>query len=221
MKKPIVAIVDYGSGNLYSVAQAARYAAQDKWDVCIAQNPEQIYQAQRIVLPGQGAMLDCMQHLQNSTMLPALLEAIQVQGKPLLGICVGMQMLLDYSEEDNTYALGLISGKVKRFELNGQKQADGSRYKIPQMGWNRVYQNSANGKNHSIWNGIEDGAWFYFLHSYYAEPIDKQYCLATTNYGLEFCAAIGYNNIVATQFHPEKSAAMGLLLYQNFLHWNP
>lgn len=216
--KPTVAIVDYGMGNLRSVAQAMQHAAQDNWQVCIAQTPEQIQHAQRIVLPGQGAMPDCMQHLQNSTMLPALLEA--AQNKPLLGICVGMQMLLDHSEEGNTPTLGLIAGSVKRFDLAGQKQPDGSRYKIPQMGWNCVYP-SSNGKRHPIWADIADGAWFYFLHSYYATPTHTQHSLASTTYGAPFCSAIGRDNIVATQFHPEKSAEMGLLLYRNFLHWKP
>lgn len=217
--KPTVAIVDYGMGNLRSVAQAMQHAAQDNWHVCIAQTPEHIQQAQRIVLPGQGAMRDCMQHLQDSTMLPALLEA--AQNKPLLGICVGMQMLLEHSEEGNTPALGLIAGSVKRFDLAGQTQPDGSRYKIPQMGWNRIYPNTHNGTRHAIWNNINDGTWFYFLHSYYAAPTQVQHSLATSTYGAAFCAAIGRDNIVATQFHPEKSAEMGLLLYRNFLHWNP
>lgn len=217
--KPTVAIVDYGMGNLRSVAQATQHAAQDNWHVCIAQKPEHIQQAQRIVLPGQGAMRDCMQHLQDSTMLPALLEA--AKNKPLLGICVGMQMLLEHSEEADTPALGLITGQVKRFDLAGQRQPDGSRYKIPQMGWNRVHPSNHNGKRHAIWAGVDDGAWFYFLHSYYAQPTKTQHSLATTTYGAPFCSAIGCDNIVGTQFHPEKSAEMGLLLYRNFLHWSP
>ena len=136
--KPVVAVVDYGMGNLRSVEQAMRHAAQGEWQVTIAHSPEQIEQAQRIVLPGQGAMRDCMQHLHESGMQQAVVQA--ARNKPLMGVCVGMQMLLEHSQEGNSPALGLLQGEVKRFALEQQTQSDGSRYKIPQMGWNRVRQ---------------------------------------------------------------------------------
>ena len=210
-----IAVIDYGMGNLRSVAQAVLHAADGQWDVVIAHQPEQIQQAERVVLPGQGAMRDCMQHLRDSGMMQAVLEA--ATSKPLFGVCVGMQMLLDCSEEGNTPSLGLIPGEVRRFQLEGKTQADGSRFKVPQMGWNQVFINQA----HPVWNGIADQSWFYFLHSYYAAPRHTQHSVAEADYGGRYAAAIARDNIFATQFHPEKSADTGLALYRNFLHWKP
>lgn len=215
MGKPVVAVVDYEMGNLRSVAQAVLHAADSQWDVVIAHQPEQIQQAERVVLPGQGAMRDCMQHLRDSGMMQAVLEA--ATSKPLFGVCVGMQMLLDCSEEGNTPSLGLIPGEVRRFQLEGKTQADGSRFKVPQMGWNQVFITQA----HPVWNGIADQSWFYFLHSYYAAPRHTQHSVAEADYGGRYAAAIARDNIFATQFHPEKSADTGLALYRNFLHWKP
>lgn len=215
MGKPVVAVIDYEMGNLRSVAQAVAHAADGQWQVLIARQPEQIQQAERIVLPGQGAMRDCMQHLRDSGMLPAVLEA--ARNKPLFGVCVGMQMLLSHSEEGDTPSLDLIPGEVKRFQLAGKVQPDGSRYKVPQMGWNRVRQTRA----HPIWQGIPDQSWFYFLHSYYAVPANSSHSVGEADYGGPYTAAIARNNLFATQFHPEKSADMGLALYRNFLHWRP
>ena len=215
MTKPIVAIVDYEMGNLRSVEQALRHVAQDAWDVVIAHQPEQIQQAQRIVLPGQGAMRDCMQHLADSGMQEALLES--AKNKPFFGVCVGMQMLLDHSEEGDTPALGLIPGQVRRFQLEGQTQPDGSRYKVPQMGWNQVRQTQA----HAMWQGIDDNAWFYFLHSFYATTQQPEHSVGEAFYGKNYTCAIARDNIFATQFHPEKSADAGLALYRNFLTWKP
>ena len=215
MGKPVVAVVDYEMGNLRSVAQAVLHAADGQWDVVIAHQPEQIQQAERVVLPGQGAMRDCMQHLRDSGMMQAVLEA--ATSKPLFGVCVGMQMLLDCSEEGNTPSLGLIPGEVRRFQLEGKTQADGSRFKVPQMGWNQVFITQA----HPVWNGIADQSWFYFLHSYYAAPRHTQHSVAEADYGGRYAAAIARDNIFATQFHPEKSADAGLALYRNFLHWKP
>jgi glutamine amidotransferase len=134
-----------------------------------------------------------------------------------MGVCVGMQMLLDHSEEQDTPGLGLIPGRVQRFQLEGQLQPDGSRYKVPQMGWNRVSQVQP----HPIWAGVPDEAWFYFVHSYFARPLDARHSAGETDYGQRFTCAVARDNIFATQFHPEKSAAHGLALYRNFLHWKP
>jgi glutamine amidotransferase len=144
-----------------------------------------------------------------------LLDALAT--KPVLGVCVGMQMLLDHSEEQDTPGLGLIPGRVTRFQLDGRLQPDGSRYKVPQMGWNRVRQT----RPHALWAGIADDAWFYFVHSYYAAPTDAAHTAGDTDYGARFTSAVARDNIFATQFHPEKSAAQGLALYRNFLLWQP
>lgn len=211
-----VAVIDYGMGNLRSVAQAVRHAAEGEGvEVVVTADARALRAAERVVLPGQGAMRDCMRELAASGALPALLDALAT--KPVLGVCVGMQMLLDHSEEQDTPGLGLIPGRVKRFALDGRMQPDGSRYKVPQMGWNRVRQT----RPHALWAGIADDAWFYFVHSYYAEPADAAHCAGDTDYGARFTSAVARDNIFATQFHPEKSAAQGLALYRNFLRWRP
>ncbi len=211
-----VAVVDYGMGNLRSVSQAVLAAAQDQGvRVVITSRPEEVHAAERIVLPGQGAMRDCMRELADSGLKEAVLDA--AARKPLMGVCVGMQMLLDHSEEQDTPGLGLIPGRVKRFRLEGQVQPDGSRYKVPQMGWNRVHQTRA----HPVWGQVPDESWFYFVHSFYAETSDPRDSAGQSEYGLRFTCAVARDNIFATQFHPEKSAASGLALYRNFLHWKP
>jgi len=214
--KRTVAVVDYGMGNLRSVSQAVLHVAQDSGlEVVITNKPEEVFAAERIVLPGQGAMRDCMRELQDSGLKEAVLDA--AASKPLMGVCVGMQMLLDHSEEQDTPGLGLIPGQVRRFRLEGQIQPDGSRYKVPQMGWNRVQQS----RPHPIWAGVPDGAWFYFVHSFYARTSDERHSVGETEYGQRFTSAVARDNIFATQFHPEKSAALGLALYRNFLLWKP
>jgi glutamine amidotransferase len=145
----------------------------------------------------------------------AVLEAART--KPLFGVCVGEQMLFDWSEEGDTPCLGLLPGKVVRFRLDGMTQADGSRYKVPQMGWNRVRQT----ESHPMWNGVADNSYFYFVHSYHAAPAESVHVLGETEYGIPFACAVGRDNIFATQFHPEKSASAGLQLYRNFVSWNP
>lgn len=212
--KNSIAIVDYGSGNLRSVAQALRKAAPEA-DVAVVTDAALIRAADRVVLPGQGAMPDCMRSLEASGLLEAMLEAART--KPLLGICVGEQMLLDWSAEGDTPGLGLIHGTVTRFALEGQLQDDGSRFKIPQMGWNRVRQASP----HPIWRGIADQSYFYFVHSYFVTPADAAHTAGETTYGGVFTSALARDNIFATQFHPEKSADAGLLLYRNFVEWQP
>jgi imidazole glycerol-phosphate synthase subunit HisH len=218
--KRTVAVVDYGMGNLRSVSQAVMHvAAGEGVDVVVTARPEEVHAAERIVLPGQGAMRDCMRELRDSGLLGAVMEA--AASKPLMGVCVGMQMLLDHSEEQDSPGLGLIPGRVKRFRLDGQLQPDGSRYKVPQMGWNQVRQMPHGGAVHPVWAGVPDESSFYFVHSYYAEPSDPRHSAGTTEYGPRFTCAVARDNIFATQFHPEKSAAHGLALYRNFLHWNP
>jgi imidazole glycerol-phosphate synthase subunit HisH len=210
-----VAVVDYGMGNLRSVSQAVAFAARDAdVKVIVTANPEEVFAAERIVLPGQGAMRDCMRELHDSGLKDAVLDA--AARKPLMGVCVGMQMLLEHSEEQDTPGLGLIPGVVRRFRLDGRTQPDGSRYKVPQMGWNRVHQHG-----HPMWSGVPDGAYFYFVHSFYAAPTLGAHTAGVTDYGDRFTCAIARDNIFATQFHPEKSAASGLQLYRNFLDWKP
>ena len=216
----MVAVVDYGMGNLRSVSQAVMHVAQGSgFEVKVTSDPDVVYAAERVVLPGQGAMPDCMRELRESGVLDAVLDA--AARKPLLGVCVGMQMLLSRSEEGppgaGTPGLSLIAGEVIRFQLDGRLQPDGSRYKVPQMGWNQVMQ----AQPHALWAGIPDAASFYFVHSFYARPTDPRHSLGETDYGGRFTCALGRDNIFATQFHPEKSAAHGLTLYRNFLHWRP
>jgi len=211
-----VAVVDYGMGNLRSVSQAVLHVAQASGlQAVITSRPEEVRAAERVVLPGQGAMPDCMRELRESGLLESVLEA--AASKPLFGVCVGMQMMLDRSEEGPTDGLGLIHGEVVRFQLAGQLQPDGSRYKVPQMGWNQVWQSGA----HPMWAGVPDGSHFYFVHSFYARPSDPRHSVGESEYGVRFTSAIARDNIFATQFHPEKSADQGLSLYRNFLHWNP
>ncbi len=225
MKK--VAVVDYGMGNLRSVTQAVMHVAANAGvEVVWARTAKEVMDAERVVLPGQGGMRDCMRELHDSGMFDAVMHA--AAHKPLMGVCVGMQMLLDHSQELDTPCLGLIAGEVLKFDLAGQFQSDGSRYKVPQMGWNQVYQtpftpagSMVAAKAHPVWGDVPDGSYFYFVHGYYAKPSDARHSAGETDYGQRFSAAIARDNIFATQFHPEKSAQHGLALYRNFLHWNP
>jgi glutamine amidotransferase len=216
MSKNTVAVVDYGMGNLRSVSQAVQHAADEAGvEVFVTADPKVVRAAARIVLPGQGSMPDCMRELRDSGLLEPVLEA--AASKPLFGVCVGMQMLLSRSEEGPSDGLALIPGEVVRFQLEGRKQPDGSRFKVPQMGWNRVRQ----AQPHPLWAGVPDDSYFYFVHSYYARPVDMRHSAGEADYGGHFTAAVARDNIFATQFHPEKSADHGLWLYRNFLHWNP
>ena len=211
-----VAVVDYGMGNLRSVSQAVQHAAdQVGVEVFVTSEPDVVRRATRVVLPGQGAMPDCMRELADSGLLESVLEA--AASKPLFGVCVGMQMLLSHSDEGPTDGLGLIPGQVLKFELEGRLQPDGSRYKVPQMGWNQVFQT----RPHPVWAGVPEQSYFYFVHSFYARPADPAHSVGEADYGERFTAAVARDNIFATQFHPEKSADHGLQLYRNFLHWNP
>jgi glutamine amidotransferase len=209
-----IVVVDYGMGNLRSVSQALRAVAPDA-DVLISSQAKDLADADRIVLPGQGAMRDCMRSLQTSGLQEAVLAA--AASKPLFGVCVGEQMLFDWSAEGDTAGLGLLPGKVVRFDLEGRLQEDGSRFKVPKMGWSPVRQSAA----HPMWRGIDDNAYFYFVHSYYAVPERASDTVGVAEYGAPFCCAVARDNIFATQFHPEKSASAGLQLYRNFVHWKP
>lgn len=209
-----IVVVDYGMGNLRSVAQALKHVAPEA-DVLISGEVADIQSADRIVLPGQGAMPDCMRKLNESGVREAVVSA--AKNKPLLGVCVGEQMIFDWSAEGDVSCLSLLPGKIIRFDLDGQLQDDGSRFKVPQMGWNRVKQV----QSHPMWQDIPDDAYFYFVHSYFAQPETASDTVGETVYGQAFTCAVARDNIFATQFHPEKSASAGLQLYRNFVHWNP
>jgi len=208
----MIAIVDYGMGNLLSVAKAIERVAPGI-EVTITSRPEQVDAAERVVFPGQGAMRDCMRYLREMDLEGAVRSA--AQDKPLLAICVGEQMLFDRSEEGETEGLGLIRGAVVRFAA-GRSAADGP-LKIPHMGWNRVSQS----RSHPMWRHVPDLSYFYFVHSYYALPADPGLIVGQADYGGAFTCAVARDNIFATQFHPEKSAAAGLAIFENFVRWNP
>ena len=209
-----IVVLDYGMGNLRSVAQALKTVAPEA-EVLISGAVADIDSADRIVLPGQGAMPDCMRSLRESDALEALLRAAAT--RPLMGVCIGEQMLFERSAEGDCAGLGLLPGQVVRFALDGQTQPDGSRFKVPQMGWNQVRQVRA----HPMWQGVPDASYFYFVHSYFVEPSDPALSIGETDYGAPFCCAVAHENIFATQFHPEKSAVAGLQMYRNFVHWKP
>jgi len=209
-----IAVVDYGMGNLRSVAKALEHVAPAA-RVVVTGDAAAIDAADRVVFPGQGAMPDCMRYLDESGLRDAVLRA--ARGKPLFGVCVGEQMLFDRSAEGDTPGLGVLPGRVQRFPDAAMRRPDGSRLKVPHMGWNRVRQT----RPHPIWNGVPDGAYFYFVHSYYAVPGIDALTAGTSEYGLAFTCAVARDNIFATQFHPEKSAANGLRLYENFVNWKP
>jgi len=208
----VVAVIDYGMGNLRSVSKALEHVAQEGQTVVLTADAEVIASADRVVLPGQGAMRDCMQNLNDTGLMPALMHA--AREKPLLGICVGEQMLFERSEEGDVPCLGLFAGEVKRF---ASESTTALGLKVPHMGWNRVFQR----QKHPLWNGIEDGAHFYFVHSFHVCPADNSLIMGDTEYGSRFTCAVGHANIFATQFHPEKSSRDGLKLFHNFMRWNP
>lgn len=208
-----IVVVDYGMGNLRSVAKALEHVAP-KARIEISGDAARIRAADRVVFPGQGAMPDCMRHLDESGLREAVLEAART--KPLFGVCIGEQMLFESSEEGGTAGLGLLPGQVVRFPAD-MRDADGARLKVPHMGWNRVAQD----RPHALWEGVPDGAYFYFVHSYYACPGDAGLSVGSTDYGRRFTCVVARDNIFATQFHPEKSAAHGLRLYANFVDWRP
>jgi glutamine amidotransferase len=200
-------------GNLRSVEQALRHVAGES-EVVLASTPDLIESADRIVFPGQGAMRDCMAELDARNLRQAVINA--AASKPFLGICIGLQMLFDHSEEGDAAGLGILPGQVKRFAAD-LKGTDGLRLKVPHMGWNQVVQT----KPHPLWDGIADKAFFYFVHSYHVVPDDAGIVVGQTDYGYPFTTAVARDNVFAIQCHPEKSARDGLQLLRNFVGWNP
>jgi glutamine amidotransferase len=208
-----IAVVDYGMGNLRSVSKALEYVAPDK-SVVVTSDPAQIAVAKHVVFPGQGAMPDCIHELDARRLRDAVISA--AAAKPFLGICIGLQLLFEHSEEGNTAGLGILPGNVKRFAPQDMHDVDGNKLKVPHMGWNQVYQTRA----HPLWAGIEDGSRFYFVHSYYVDPVDSGLVAAYSEYPSRFTCAVARDNIFAVQFHPEKSQHDGLKFLSNFVHWN-
>jgi glutamine amidotransferase len=209
----MIVVVDYGMGNLRSVAKALAHVAPDR-EIVVSDRAEVIRRAERIVLPGQSAMPDCMRCLTDSGLAAVVRETIA--DRPFLGICLGLQMLFDESEEGPTRGLGVLRGRVVRFVDAAMHTASGERLKVPHMGWNRVAQAAC----HPLWAGIADGTRFYFAHSYHPEPEDGRVVAGTAAYPAPFTCAVARANIFATQFHPEKSHRAGLRLLANFVTWD-
>ena len=208
-----VAIIDYGMGNLRSVAKAIEHVAPDA-EVIVSSDAATVAGADRVVFPGQGAMPDCMRELDARGLRAAVLDA--AASKPFLGICIGLQMLFRHSQEGDVPGLGVLDGDVLRF-ADPVDPVTGVRLKVPLMGWNGVVQT----RRHPLWQGIDDDERFYFVHSYYVQPLDPALTAGRTTYGAPFTSAIARDNIFAVQFHPEKSAHAGLRLLQNFIGWTP
>ena len=209
-----IAVIDYGMGNLRSVSKAIEHVA-GQISVVVTSDPAEVMAAERVVFPGQGAMPDCMHELEIRGLKQAVLQA--ASSKPFLGICIGQQMLFDWSEEGHVPGLSVFSGKVLHFPVERMKTIEGARLKVPHMGWNEVRQVIS----HPLWAGIPDRQRFYFVHSYYVVPAEPELTLGECDYGLPFTAAVGRDNVFAVQFHPEKSAAAGLQLLENFTRWHP
>ena len=209
-----IAVVDYGMGNLRSVAKALVHVAPER-NIVVSADPAVIRDAARVVLPGQSAMPDCMRSLDESGLREVVVEVART--RPFLGICLGLQMLFDRSEEGPTPGLGVLAGEVVRFDARGMQLPGGERLKVPHMGWSPVHQTRA----HPLWSGIEQGSRFYFAHSFHPVPADSALTVGTTAYPSPFTCAIAGANIFATQFHPEKSHRAGLQLLANFVAWEP
>lgn len=209
-----IAVIDYGMGNLHSVAKAVEHVAGPGDQIQVTDDPALIQAADRVVFPGQGAARDCMAALSRHRVREAVLSA--ATHKPFLGICMGLQVLMDFSEEnEGTDLLGLIKGPVRGFGL--QRNGGGRLLKIPHMGWNQVRQE----RDHPLWAGIPQDSRFYFVHSYYVDPEDRTLCAGTTDYGIRFTSVLARDNLFAVQFHPEKSADHGLRVLANFMAWRP
>lgn len=210
----LIAVVDYGMGNLRSVSKAVEHVADNSDRVIVTSNPDDIHNADRVVFPGQGAARDCMHELKKLGLDKPVLKA--AQEKPFLGICMGMQVLMSHSEENQgTDCLNLFSGDVRHFDKNMHDE-DGLKLKIPHMGWNEVNWSI----DHPLLHNIAQSSRFYFVHSYYVDPSDTSIVAARSQYGTDFACALTKDNVMAVQFHPEKSAADGLQLLNNFCQWN-
>jgi len=204
----MIAIIDYGIGNLRSVHNAVSFISP-KTKSIITSDPDMVARADKVIFPGQGAMPDCISQLETRGLKESVIEA--AKQKPFLGICLGLQMLLEKSEEGDVNGFGLLPGIVKRFQPNQNE-----RIKIPHMGWNKVDVLNP----HPMWNKISSASRFYFVHSFYAEVKDKSLVMATSSHGEKFTCAIAKDNIFAVQFHPEKSSELGLQLLNNFITWD-
>jgi len=209
-----VVVVDYGMGNLRSVAKALEYVAGEH-TIEVSGDPARVAAADKIVFPGQGAMRDCMREIDAKGLRDALVHA--ARNKPFLGLCIGLQLLFDHSEEGDTPGLGILAGQVKKFPAEGMVDAQGERLKVPHMGWNEVHPEHA----HPLWDGIASGTRFYFVHSYYVQPTNPAVIAAHSAYPFEFACAASQDALFAVQFHPEKSDRAGLALLSNFLTWSP
>jgi len=207
-----IAVIDYGMGNLRSVAKAVEHVVDSGDRVLVTDQPDQILSADRVVFPGQGAARDCMAAISDHHLNQAILDA--AESKPFLGICMGLQVLMEFSEENGgTELLKLLPGQVRHFDRN--VEVNGQRLKIPHMGWNKVHHTG----NHPLWKGIQQDSRFYFVHSYFVEPQEQEIVAATTDYGVDFTSVVAKENLFAVQFHPEKSAQDGLTLLRNFVQW--
>lgn len=209
-----VAIVDYGMGNLRSVSKAFEYVSPTS-SVIVTSNSDEVRKATRVVFPGQGAMPNCMREMDARGLREAIIDA--AASKPFLGICIGLQMLFERSEEGDVKGLGILAGTVKRFSNLSMIDKTGNKLKVPHMGWNQVYQ----ANNHPLWKGIAKDERFYFVHSYFVETADNKQVAAQSVYPFPFTCAVSKDNIFAVQFHPEKSNTAGLALLKNFLNWKP
>ncbi|MGQ0443500.1 MAG: imidazole glycerol phosphate synthase subunit HisH [Methylophilaceae bacterium] len=214
MKKIDIAVIDYGMGNLRSVSKAIEHVAPNK-NVQVTSDAAMINQAERVVFPGQGAMPDCIRELDQRGLRESVVQATKT--KPFLGICIGLQMLFERSEEGDVAGLGLLKGQVKKFAAEDMHDLKGQKLKVPHMGWNQAYQQ----KPHALWNDIASGERFYFVHSYYVAPENEKYITGKSDYPKPFTCAIAQDNLFAVQFHPEKSAQAGLQLLSNFVNWKP
>lgn len=210
-----IAIIDYGMGNLYSVAKAVEHVAEAKNIILVTSNADEIAASDKVIFPGQGAAKDCMSALQQCDLQFAIIEA--AKQKPFLGICMGMQVLMQMSEENaGIDCLGIYKGSVKYFGNHISIGSGDNHYKVPHMGWNCIEQQ----QNHPLWNGISDSSYFYFVHSYFVSPENETLVAGSTNYGTTFASVIAQDNVFAMQCHPEKSAQAGLQLLKNFIHWD-
>lgn len=210
MSQKLVAVVDYGMGNLRSVSKAAEHVADSNTKILVTNKPEEIEAADAIIFPGQGAAKACMNALQDTGMIHPIQKA--AQEKPFLGICMGLQVLMSHSDEnDGIDCLDVIKGNVKHFDIDNQPEL-----KVPHMGWNQIHQTI----DHPLWQGIPQDSRFYYVHSYFVQPDNENYIAGQTTHGQTFSAALSHKNLFAIQAHPEKSADHGLQLFKNFLQWN-